>query len=109
MNAELVKGPSHQDRARKVAFVFWVTLVLNWGVGALKIVLGAVTHCLVITVDGVHSFFDGSSNIVSLIAMRYSSNPADLDHPYGHQKYEALASVVIAMFLVVLSPPPGLW
>ena len=90
-------------RTRQIAVVLWVTLALNWLVALLKIVFGLVTHCMVIIADGVHSFSDGTSNIIGLIAIYLSSHPADDDHPYGHQKYETLASVLIAFLLFVIS------
>ena len=92
------------DRTRQVALVLWVTLALNWSVAALKILFGIATQCIAIIADGFHSFSDGTSNIIGLTAIYISGHPADEDHPYGHQKYETLASVIIAflLFLVAL-------
>ncbi len=90
-------------RANAIATVLWVTLALNWLVALLKIGYGFLTHCMVITADGVHSFSDGTSNIIGLLAVRLSGHPADHDHPYGHQKYETLASILIAFFLFAVS------
>jgi cation diffusion facilitator family transporter len=87
------------DRARQIATVLWVTLALNWTVALLKVVFGAATHCMAITADGIHSFTDGASNVIGLIAIRIAGHPADRDHPYGHQKFETLASAILAFFL----------
>ena len=91
------------DRARQVARVLWITLVLNWLVALLKVAFGLATHCMVILADGIHSFSDGTSNIVGLIAIYVSGHPADKGHPYGHQKYETLASALIAFVLFIVS------
>ncbi len=91
------------ERARQVAFVLWVTLILNWTVSLLKLVFGVATQCMVIVADGIHSFSDGTSNIVGLIAIQIAGHPADRDHPYGHQKYETLAAVAISFFLFAVS------
>ncbi len=91
------------ERTRNVAKVLWVTLGLNWIVAALKIVFGMMTQCMVIVADGVHSFSDGTSNIVGLVAITLSGHPADENHPYGHQKYETLASLGVAFFLFLVS------
>ncbi|HXV18615.1 MAG TPA: cation diffusion facilitator family transporter [Candidatus Omnitrophota bacterium] len=90
---------AREERARQVAKVLWITLGLNWGVAALKVLFGLATNCVSITADGVHSFSDGTSNVIGLIAMTIAGHPADRDHPYGHQKYETLASAGIAFFL----------
>jgi len=91
------------ERTRRVAFVLWVTLALNWGVALLKIAFGWSTHCMVIVADGFHSLSDGTSNIVGLIGIHLSGHPADEKHPYGHHKYETLASLVIGSLLLVVA------
>lgn len=58
---------------------------------------------MAIVADGAHSFSDGTSNIVGLVAVYVSGHPADRDHPYGHQKYETFASAAIAFFLFVVA------
>jgi cation diffusion facilitator family transporter len=87
------------DRARQVAYVLWIVLGLNWAVALIKILLGLATSSLTIVADGLHSFSDGASNIVGLAAIRIAGHPADDDHPYGHQKFETLASTAIAIIL----------
>ncbi len=87
------------ERTRQVAFVLWVTLVLNWGTALLKIAFGWSTQCMVIVADGFHSLSDGTSNVVGLIGIYLSGHPADDKHPYGRHKYETLASVVIGSLL----------
>ena len=90
-------------RTRQLAKVLWITLALNWLVAGLKIVFGLATRCMVITADGIHSFSDGTSNIIGLIAIHISGQPADRGHPYGHQKYETFASALIAALLFMVS------
>lgn len=87
------------DRARQIAWVLWVVLGLNWAVALAKILLGVATHSIAVTADGLHSFSDGASNIIGLVGIRIARHPADVDHPYGHQKYETLASTAIAFLL----------
>lgn len=91
------------SRTRQIAKVLWITLALNWLVAGLKIAFGLMTRCMVITADGIHSFSDGTSNIIGLIAIHISGHPADKGHPYGHQKYETLASALIAFLLFMVS------
>ncbi len=91
------------ERMRQVARVLWVTLALNWSVALIKIIFGLMTQCMVIVADGMHSFSDGTSNIIGLVGISISRHPADHDHPYGHQKYETLASTAIALLLFAVS------
>ena len=85
----------------KIKKVLWITLGLNIIVAVSKIVLGALTGTISIFSDGVHSGFDSLTNVVGLIGVKFAEKPADEDHPYGHQKYEAIAAQIIFTFLVI--------
>jgi cation diffusion facilitator family transporter len=52
--------------------------------------------------DGFHSLTDGASNVVALVAVRIARQPPDTDHPYGHRKFETMASVGILLFLMLV-------
>jgi cation diffusion facilitator family transporter len=87
------------ERNRKVRFVLAAILVANWAVALAKFVLGVMSHSAAVTADGVHSFIDGGSNVLALVAMSVAAQPADEDHPYGHGKFEALASLGIGALI----------
>jgi cation diffusion facilitator family transporter len=55
------------------------------------------------TADGFHSLSDGASNIIGLVGIRLASQPKDIDHPYGHKKYETFFSLGIVMLLFIIS------
>ncbi len=86
---------------KKIKKILFVILFLNWLVAFSKILLGLLTGTLSILSDGIHSFFDGATNIVGIFGIKIAEKPADEDHPYGHRKYEAIASQVILLFLVI--------
>jgi cation diffusion facilitator family transporter len=52
--------------------------------------------------DGYHSLTDTASNIVGIIGVRIAGAPPDDDHPYGHRKFETMASVGIMIFLILV-------
>ena len=86
---------SHAERSKKVRFVLAAILVANWIVALAKLIAGAASDLASVTADGLHSFIDGGSNVLGLVAMSIAARPADEDHPYGHGKFEALASLGI--------------
>jgi len=88
---------------RRVKFVLWAVMGLNFAVAAAKLVIGHLTGSVSITADGYHSISDGASNIVGLIGVAWASQPIDPGHPYGHRKYETLAAVGIAALLFLVS------
>lgn len=96
-------APVLSQRTREVAKVLWVTLVLNWVIALMKVTFGLATRSMSIVADGAHSFSDGASNIIGLAAVYVSGHPPDHDHPYGHKKYETLASAIIAFLLFAVS------
>lgn len=95
------------DTRAQVQRVLLITLVLNWLVAGGKIVVGLLTGALSITADGFHSLMDGSSNVVALIATRLAARPADSDHPFGHQRYETLATAGIGVLLLLTAYEVG--
>lgn len=88
---------------KQTRFVLWLILILNFLVAVLKIIIGTAINSASITADGFHSLSDGSSNIVGLIGIHFANKPIDDDHPYGHQKFETLASLLISFMLFVLA------
>jgi cation diffusion facilitator family transporter len=90
-----------QPRTQQIRRVLLITLMLNLGVAAAKIVIGLLTGALAITADGLHSIIDSSGNIIGLIAMRFAAQPPDDEHPYGHSRYETLAALVIGVLLLI--------
>jgi cation diffusion facilitator family transporter len=89
------------ERNRKVRTVLAVILGANWAVAVLKLALGLMSDSAAVTADGVHSFIDGGSNVLALVAMSFAAQPADAEHPYGHAKFEALASLGIGALIGV--------
>jgi len=87
------------DYTPRVRRVLIVTLVLNELVAVAKIVWGYLTGSVGMMSDGLHSMFDGVSNIVGLVGIWIASHPPDEKHPYGHKKYETLFTVVIAVMI----------
>ena len=90
------------DRYTEVTRVLVRVLFLNLGVALAKIVLGYVTGAVSIVSDGFHSLTDTASNVVALVGIAVARQPPDAKHPYGHRKYETIASLGILIFLVVV-------
>ncbi len=86
----------HRSQVRKVLLI---TLLLNVFVMLLKAGIGWLTGSLSLLADALHSVTDSANNILGLIASRFSSPEPDRDHPYGHQKFEAVGALGIAAFL----------
>ena len=90
------------ERYAEVSRVLIRVLVLNLAVAVAKIALGLATGAVSVLTDGFHSLTDGASNVVALVGVRLASRPPDADHPYGHRKFETMASVGILLFLLLV-------
>ncbi|MDO5033702.1 MAG: cation diffusion facilitator family transporter [Eubacteriales bacterium] len=73
-------------------------LLLAVGKGLAGLVSGSVS----ITADAVNNLSDASSNIVSLLGFKLAGKPADPEHPYGHARYEYLAGLIVAFFIMLI-------
>jgi cation diffusion facilitator family transporter len=90
-------------RGSAVRRVLWITLFLNLGVCAGKIVVGTLSGSVAMVADGYHSLVDGSNNVIGLFVAAFAYAPPDAGHPYGHRKFETAATTFIGASLLALS------
>jgi cation diffusion facilitator family transporter len=91
---------NNYKQAKKVLLII---LFANILAAVLKIAAGSFINSTSMIADGFHSLTDGSSNIIGLTGIWLASKPVDLDHPYGHGKFETLAGLFISCMLVLIS------
>ncbi|MEO0984156.1 MAG: cation diffusion facilitator family transporter [Cyanobacteria bacterium J06639_14] len=89
-------GADYRDTVRRVLVI---TLLLNLLVAGLKMAVGFWTGSLSLLADTLHSVTDSANNVLALVTNQLASPRPDRDHPYGHQKYEAVGALGIAAFL----------
>ena len=91
-----------KTRTSEVSGVLYRVLFLNLIVAAAKIALGLSSGAVSVLSDGYHSLTDTASNVVGIIGVRIAGAPPDDDHPYGHRKFETMASLGILIFLIIV-------
>ena len=91
-----------KTRAAEVSTVLYRVFFLNVIVAAAKIALGLSTGAVSVLTDGYHSLTDTASNVVGIIGVKIAGAPPDGDHPYGHRKFETMASLGIMIFLILV-------
>ena len=75
--------------------------IVNLLLVSLKFIAGVLGASAAMIADAVHSLSDLLTDFIVLIFVKISGKPADEDHPYGHGKYETLATTIIGMALLV--------
>jgi cation diffusion facilitator family transporter len=68
---------------------------------AIKLAAGAVTGSIAILTEAIHSLIDLVASVVAFVSVRKADEPADAEHPYGHQKVESLAAAIEGMLILV--------
>ena len=88
-----------EDNRSQVNRVLLITLLLNLLVMAIKLVLGWKTGALSLLADALHSVTDSANNVLGIVVTRLAKPKPDRQHPYGHQKYDAVGALIISAFL----------
>jgi len=90
-------------RTARIQRVLLIILVLNVLITVVKLAIGFATGALAVIADGFHSIIDSSSNIIGLAGLWIAARPPDDNHPYGHRKYETVATLFIGAMLLLVS------
>ena len=87
-----------QKIANKVSFH---TIIWNMVLSVVKFLAGVIAHSNAMISDAVHSASDVFSTIVVIIGIRLASKEADKEHPYGHERLECVAAIILAVVLFI--------
>ncbi|MFZ2727360.1 MAG: cation diffusion facilitator family transporter [Methylococcaceae bacterium] len=68
----------------------------------IKIGFGILGQSAALIADGIHSLSDLLSDLLVIIAVRMGSREADKDHPYGHRRFETIATIILGMSLITI-------
>ena len=79
-----------------------VGILNNLFLFVIKFLIGTIVHSVSIQADGVNNLTDAGSNIISILSFHLSNNPADKDHPFGHERTESIASLFVGILILVL-------
>lgn len=95
------KITTHAERARYGYLEAWVSIIGNIALSALKLVLAILSGSISLMADAFHTLSDVVTSFIVLIGFRVAKSPADRDHPFGHGRMESIATLIVAVLLVV--------
>ena len=84
---------------KEAAVVSAVGVVGNLILTLFKAVAGIVGHSGAMVSDAIHSASDVFSSIIAIVGIRLSTRPSDQTHPYGHERFESVAAILLAVIL----------
>lgn len=90
------------ERAAAASRSTWISVVVNILLSTTQIGVGVTSKSQALIADGLHSLSDLVADFVVLFASHHSKKDADEDHPYGHQRFETAASLVLGVLLLVV-------
>lgn len=87
-----------QKIANKVSFI---TIIGNVILSVVKLLAGIIAHSGAMISDAVHSASDVFSTFVVIIGIKLASKKPDKEHPYGHERMECVAAIILAVVLFI--------
>lgn len=106
MERELLKSKD-KDIQKIAVRVSLVSIIGNLLLTAFKFLAGIIAHSGAMVSDAVHSASDVFSSIIVIIGVKVAAKKEDAHHPYGHERYESVAAIVLAAILVVVGGTIG--
>jgi cation diffusion facilitator family transporter len=92
------KANMRYQQGKKISII---SLLSNTLLALLKISIGFFANSKALIADGFHSVSDMASTIIVMASIKFSETPADKNHPYGHEKAEALGTNILAVILIL--------
>ena len=89
------------DFEKTAVKVSLVSIIGNIALSLLKLLVGIFAHSGALVSDAVHSASDVFSSIIVIIGVKLSARDSDDDHPYGHERLECVAAIILAMVLLM--------
>src|SRR5664279_4551084 len=98
------EDPQHApaERATAASRSTWVSVGVNVCLTVTQVVVGVLSKSQGLVADGIHSLSDLVADFVVLFAGHHAKKDADEDHPYGHQRFETAASLVLGGLLLAV-------
>ena len=90
--------PDFEKQAVKVSLV---SIVGNGILTVFKLLAGVLAHSGAMISDAVHSASDIVSSIIVIIGVKLAAKESDKSHPYGHERFECVAAIVLAVILLI--------
>ncbi|MDE7389360.1 MAG: cation diffusion facilitator family transporter [Lachnospiraceae bacterium] len=91
----------NENNSRIAMRVSKVTIAANMVLSVLKFFAGIAAHSTAMISDAVHSASDVFSTFIVIVGFKLSGKKPDKEHPYGHERMECVASIVLAVVLLI--------
>lgn len=94
------QNPKVRTRYGLSAGIFGI--VTNAVLFAFKLAIGLIGNSITIVADAINNLSDAGSSVVTLVGFKLSATPPDKDHPFGHARYEYIASLFVSVVVLFI-------
>ena len=91
-----------KKRDKTTLYTLIVGLALNMALGGFKLAVGLSSNSTAVFSDALNNLSDAAVSIVTIVAIALSTRGADHDHPYGHGRYEYVATFILGAVIVAV-------
>ena len=95
-----IEESNFQKIANRVSLI---TIIGNVALSVVKLLAGIIAHSSAMISDAVHSASDVFSTFVVIIGIKLASKEPDKEHPYGHERLECVAAIILSVVLFITS------
>ena len=90
-----------KDFKRTANKVSIISIIANTFLAIFKLLAGIFAHSSAMISDAIHSASDVFSSFVVIIGIKLSSKEPDKEHPYGHERLECVAAMILSVILFI--------
>ena len=103
MNQNQIENTNLQEKQfeKEAMKVSTVSIVVNVLLSLFKLLAGVIAHSGAMISDAIHSASDVFSTIIVMVGIHLAGRKSDKEHPYGHERMECVAAIVLATVLAV--------
>lgn len=91
-----------KEHSKSVITATWIGIIVNLFLTVIKGIGGVISGSRALLADALHSASDIVGSVVVLLAVKIANKPPDEEHPYGHGKAENIASMIVALLLIIV-------
>ena len=85
-----------------------ISIIINLLLSVLKLIAGVFSASYAMISDAIHSASDVFSSIIVIIGVKFANKKSDKSHPYGHERFECIASIILSIILALTGAGIGI-
>lgn len=78
-----------------------VSIIVNLILSLFKLIAGIIASSYAMISDALHSASDVFSSVIVIIGVKIANKKSDKSHPYGHERFECIASIILSVILII--------